>query len=43
MLAAAMTRPLPIVFLGVTYHFMSRGDRRSGIYRDDVDRRLFDF
>ncbi len=36
-----MTRPLRIEFPGATYHIMSRGDRRSDIYRDDVDRRVF--
>ena len=36
-----MTRPLRIAYPGATYHIMSRGDRRSDIYRDDVDRRLF--
>jgi putative transposase len=33
-----MTRPLRIEFAGALYHVTSRGDRKTIIYRDDLDR-----
>jgi putative transposase len=33
-----MTRPLRLQFPGALYHVTSRGNRRSQIFRDDVDR-----
>ena len=34
-----MPRPLRVEYPGTIQHFMSRGDHREGIFRDDADRR----
>lgn len=36
-----MTRPLRIEFAGALYHITSRGNARSNIYKDNVDRTHF--
>ena len=36
-----MPRKLRIEYAGAMYHVMSRGDRREGIFLDDVDRQDF--
>ena len=36
-----MARPLRLEFPGALYHVMSRGNEKSPIFRDDVDRRTF--
>ena len=36
-----MTRPLRIEYAGALYHITSRGNARSNIYKDDVDRTRF--
>jgi len=36
-----MTRPLRLDFPGALHHVTSRGNRRTAIYRDDADRRIW--
>ena len=36
-----MARPLRIEFEGALYHVMARGNARSDIFVDDVDREIF--
>lgn len=36
-----MARPLRLEFPGALYHVMSRGNEKTPIFRDDVDRRTF--
>lgn len=36
-----MARPLRLEFPGALYHVMSRGNEKSSIFRDDLDRRRF--
>jgi hypothetical protein len=36
-----MARPLRIEFPGAVYHVTSRGNARTDIFEDDIDRHLF--
>ena len=36
-----MARTLPLEYPGALYHVTFRGDRREGIYEDDIDRATF--